>query len=208
MHRPILAVLLPLFLGLTARQIDAQNLNDTISPDPRVTINTLENGLRYYIHVNRQPANRAALWLVVNAGSNLEEDDQQGLAHFLEHMAFNSTQNFPQEQALQYLQSIGLGGPDLNAFTSFDETVYLLQVPTDDEVAMATVFQILEDWAHNITLTRPKSKKSAAWSSKKRGWEEMLLAASATSCSPCSTRGRATPSARPSAKWRSSTHSK
>jgi zinc protease len=160
MHCPAIAALLITVLsGLTPSQIEAQDLTDPIPADPQVTINTLENGLRYYIRVNRKPTNRASLWLVVNAGSNLEDEDQQGLAHFLEHMAFNSTANFPQEQVVQYLQSIGLGGPDFNAFTSFDETVYFLQVPTDDDEALTTVFQILEDWAHNITFDPDEVKK-------------------------------------------------
>jgi zinc protease len=121
--------------------------------DPRVTVGTLDNGLRYYIRTNRRPENRAELRLVVNAGSILEDDDQQGLAHLLEHMAFNGTANFEKQELVRYLESIGMSfGPDVNAYTSFDETVYMLQVPTDDPDILSTAFRILEDWAHLVTL--------------------------------------------------------
>ena len=121
--------------------------------DPRVTVGTLDNGLRYYIRTNRRPENRAELRLVVNAGSILEQDDQQGLAHLLEHMAFNGTANFEKQELVRYLESIGMSfGPDVNAYTSFDETVYMLQVPTDDPGILSTAFRILEDWAHLVSL--------------------------------------------------------
>ena len=94
--------------------------------DTMVTVGRLHNGLKYFIRENQKPENRAELRLVVNTGSILEEDDQQGLAHFVEHMAFNGTRNFPKQTIVDYLESIGLRfGPDLNAQTSFDETVYI-----------------------------------------------------------------------------------
>jgi len=121
--------------------------------DPRATVGTLDNGLRYYIRTNKRPENRAELRLVVNAGSILEDDDQQGLAHLLEHMAFNGTANFEKQELVRYLESIGMSfGPDVNAYTSFDETVYMLQVPTEDPDILSTAFRILEDWAHLVTL--------------------------------------------------------
>jgi len=121
--------------------------------DPACAIGTLDNGLTYYIRKNAKPEKRAELWLAVNAGSTLEDDDQQGLAHFVEHMAFNGTKNFKKQELVNYLEKIGMRfGPDLNAFTSFDETVYLLKVPTDDPAIVATAFQILEDWAHAVTF--------------------------------------------------------
>ena len=127
---------------------------DTPLPlDPTVTVGTLDNGLRYYIRTNKRPENRAELRLVVNAGSILEDEDQQGLAHLLEHMAFNGTANFEKQELVRYLESIGMSfGPDVNAYTSFDETVYMLQVPTDDPDILSTAFRILEDWAHLVTL--------------------------------------------------------
>ena len=112
---------------------------------------TLDNGLTFFIHQNDQPENRAELRLVVNAGSILEEDDQLGLAHFVEHMAFNGTRNFEKQALVDYLESIGMRfGPDINAYTSFDETVYMLQVPMDDPEVLSTAFQILVDWASGV----------------------------------------------------------
>ncbi|HEY0111048.1 MAG TPA: insulinase family protein, partial [Fibrella sp.] len=100
--------------------------------DRAVKVGKLPNGLTYYIRKNDEPANRAELRLVVRAGSVLENDAQQGLAHFMEHMAFNGTKNFPKNELVNFLQSSGIRfGADLNAYTSFDETVYELPVPTD-----------------------------------------------------------------------------
>ena len=100
---------------------------------PKVQRGTLANGLTYYILPHRQPEDRAAMWLAVNAGSLQEDDDQQGLAHFVEHMAFNGTARYPKQAIVDYLEKIGMEfGPDVNAYTSWDQTVYQLQVPTDD----------------------------------------------------------------------------
>lgn len=129
------------------------NLENHIPVDQKVKIGKLDNGLTYYIRENKKPENRAELRLVIKAGSILEDDDQLGLAHFMEHMAFNGTKNFAKNDLVSYLQSIGVKfGADLNAYTSFDETVYILPVPTDDKKILNQSFQILEDWAHNITL--------------------------------------------------------
>ena len=142
-----------LVLGTGAGSAAAQQYNptDPIPPDPAVTTGTLANGLTYFIHENDEPENRAELRLVVNAGSILEDDDQLGLAHFVEHMAFNGTRNFEKQALVDYLESIGMQfGPDVNAYTSFDETVYMLQVPMDDPEVLATAFQILVDWAGGV----------------------------------------------------------
>jgi len=121
--------------------------------DPKVKIGTLPNGIRYYIRQNKKPEKRAELRLVVNAGSVLETDDQLGLAHFIEHMAFNGTTHFAKNDIVKYLQSIGVQfGADLNAYTSFDETVYILPVPTDTARIVEQAFTILEDWAHGQLL--------------------------------------------------------
>ena len=107
-------------------------LEQQLPVDPQVTVGELDNGLRYYIRRNQEPAKRAELRLVVDVGSVLEREDQRGLAHFAEHMAFNGTTRFAKQELVDYLESIGMRfGPDLNAYTSFDETVYILQVPTD-----------------------------------------------------------------------------
>lgn len=116
--------------------------------DPKVRVGTLPNGIRYYIRVNHKPEKRAELRLVENAGSVLETNDQLGLAHFVEHMAFNGTTHFNHNDLVKYLQSIGVRfGADLNAYTSFDETVYILPIPTDTARIVDQAFTILEDWA-------------------------------------------------------------
>ena len=128
-------------------------LADSIPVDPQVTIGRLENGLTYYIRENKKPEKRAELRLVVNAGSILEDEDQQGLAHFVEHMAFNGTRHFAKQELVDYLELIGMRfGPELNAYTSIDETVYMLQVPTDSAALVEKAFLILEDWAQGMTL--------------------------------------------------------
>ena len=136
------------------------DLKKELPTDPTITIGKLRNGLKYYIRENKKPENRAELRLAVNAGSVLEDDDQRGLAHFVEHMAFNGTKNFAKQEIVDYLESIGMQfGPDINAYTSFDETVYMLQVPTDSVEAVETAFQILEDWAHNISFEEEEIDK-------------------------------------------------
>lgn len=127
---------------------------DLIPFDPNVKTGKLKNGLTYYIRKNAKPENKVDLRLVINAGSILEEDDQQGLAHFMEHMCFNGTKRFPKNALVDYLQSIGVKfGQHLNAYTSFDETAYFLPIPSDDPNKLEKGFQILEDWAFNTVLT-------------------------------------------------------
>jgi len=133
---------------------------DKLPVNPDVTIGTLKNGIRYYILQNKKPEKRAELRLVVNAGSVLENDDQKGLAHFVEHMAFNGTNHFKKNDLINYLESIGVKfGPELNAFTSFDETVYMLQVPTDSQAIMQKAFLVLEDWAHGLAFDSTEIEK-------------------------------------------------
>jgi zinc protease len=116
--------------------------------DPEVLKGKLPNGLTYYIRKNSEPKNRAVLYLVTKAGSVLENDDQQGLAHFTEHMAFNGTRDYPKNELVNYLQKSGIKfGADLNAYTTFDETVYQLPVPTDSAKVFENGFNILANWA-------------------------------------------------------------
>ena len=134
---------------------DPADLDAPLPVDSTVRVGTLDNGLRYYVRHNTSPEDRAELWLVVDAGSILEEDDQRGFAHYIEHMAFNGSENFEHLEMVEYLESIGMRfGPDINAFTSFDETIYMLQVPTGGsrENALETGLQILEDWADGVTF--------------------------------------------------------
>jgi zinc protease len=135
-------------------------LDHALPAYPKVATGTLANGLRYYLRANQRPEQRADLRLVVNAGSILEDDDQRGLAHFVEHMAFNGTAHFPHQKLMAFMESIGMRfGADLNASTNFDETVYMLRVPTDTPAPMETAFQILEDWSHGLTFDPPEIDK-------------------------------------------------
>lgn len=119
---------------------------------------TLPNGLRYYILENQKPENRAYLTLAVNAGSVLENDDEQGLAHFVEHMAFNGTERFPESELVNYLRSLGMRfGPEVNAYTGYDETVYGIEVPTELDASghkriPDTALAVIDDWSHAITF--------------------------------------------------------
>jgi zinc protease len=128
-------------------------LTAVVPVDPRITVGTLSNGLRYYVRANKQPQNRAELRLVVNAGSVLEDDDQRGLAHFVEHMCFNGTRHFPKQDVVAFLQSTGMRfGAHINANTSFDQTVYELQIPTDNPAVIDRSLLVLEDWAHAVSF--------------------------------------------------------
>ena len=127
------------------------NLNDPIKADPNVTIGKLENGLTYYIRKNTYPKDRVEFRLAVNAGSNQETDEQQGLAHFTEHMAFNGIEGFPSNSVVDHLRSKGVVfGADLNAYTSFDETVYMIPMPTDDPGNIDLGLKILRGWAAGL----------------------------------------------------------
>ena len=129
------------------------SLTSNLPVSPLVNTGKLANGLTYYIHKNPRPENKLELRLVVKAGSMLEDDDQQGLAHFTEHMAFNGSTNFKRNELVSYLQSIGVKfGADLNAYTTFDETVYILPIPTDNPKVVEQGFQVLEDWAHGLSM--------------------------------------------------------
>ncbi len=138
--------------GLFA-QVKNIDLNAPIPVDPKIIIGKLDNGLTYYIRKNSFPEKEAQFWLTVNVGSILEEDHQDGLAHFCEHMAFNGTKNFEKHDIIHYLQSIGMKfGPEINAFTGTDVTNYMLQkVPIDVKENIDTSFNILYDWACNVS---------------------------------------------------------
>ena len=143
-----------LILLLVTLMVQAQTgLDAKLGIDPKVKIGKLSNGLTYYLRKNVEPKNRAELRLVVNAGSILESDQQLGLAHFVENMAFNGTKNFKKQELVDFLEKSGVNfGADLNAYTSFDETVYELQVPTDSIQVFKKAMQILEDWAHQVSF--------------------------------------------------------
>ena len=128
--------------------------------DPAVRTGRLANGLTYFVRKNARPEKRVELWLTVNAGSVLEDEDQRGLAHFVEHMAFRGTKNFPNLEVINFMERIGMKfGPDVNAYTNFDETVYMLKVPTDDAVVVKKALAILADWAENVSFDGPTIDK-------------------------------------------------
>ena len=128
-------------------------LTDPLPIAPEIKIGKLSNGLTYYIRKNSRPEKKVELRLIIKAGSILEDDDQQGLAHFTEHMAFNGTKNFKKNDLVSFLQSIGVKfGADLNAYTSFDETVYILPVPLDKPENLDKGFLVLEDWASTVAF--------------------------------------------------------
>ena len=148
-----LLVLLPGLLLAQEPALPDTTPSAALPRNPAVVHGTLENGIRYYIMRNTRPEKRAELRLVVDAGSVLEDDDQLGLAHFVEHMAFNGTARFPKNELVRFLESIGMRfGADLNAYTSFDETVYMLTVPTDTGRYLERGMDILADWAAGQTF--------------------------------------------------------
>ena len=121
--------------------------------NPAVIAGTLQNGMGYRILANGEPENRIFLRLAVRAGSVLEEDDQRGVAHLIEHMAFNGTAHFRENELVSYFESIGMTfGPEVNAYTSADETVFMLEIPADDPSALQTALLVLSDWASAISF--------------------------------------------------------
>ena len=138
----------------------AQDVGAVLGADPAIRTGTLPNGLTYFIRPNGRPEKRALLRLAVKAGSIDEADDQRGLAHMLEHMAFNGTTNFKPGELVAYLESIGSRfGAHLNAYTSYDETVYMLDVPTDREGLLKRGFDVLSDFAGGMTLATVEIEK-------------------------------------------------
>jgi zinc protease len=154
---------LPLFLLLVAASLapaGAADRKDAIPVDDKVITGRLDNGLVYIIRENGKPEKKAELRLVVRAGSVLEEDSEKGFAHFCEHMAFNGTRTYKKNELITYLQSLGAGfGPDLNAYTSFDETVYRITIPTDKPENLASGLLMLEDWGFHVTYESEEIKK-------------------------------------------------
>ncbi|PTT01944.1 peptidase M16, partial [Pedobacter sp. HMWF019] len=139
-----------------ARSVSTQNL----PLDPAVRTGKLPNGFTYYIRHNTEPKNRVVMYLANKVGSILETDEQQGLAHFMEHMSFNGTKHFPKSELVSYLQKSGVRfGADLNAYTSFDETVYQLPLPTDNPEILKNGIQIMRDWAQEATLETEEINK-------------------------------------------------
>ena len=149
-----------LVLLLAPPAAPAQDLNTPLGMDPAIRTGRLPNGLTYYIRRNPRPEKRALLRLAVKAGSIDEADDQRGLAHVLEHMAFNGTTNFKPGELVAYMESIGSRfGAHVNAYTSYDETVYMLEVPTDREGLLSRGMQVLSDFGGGMTLDPKEIEK-------------------------------------------------
>jgi zinc protease len=128
--------------------------------DPAVRTGKLANGFTYFIRNNKEPQKRVELYLVNKVGSVLEDSDQQGLAHFMEHMNFNGTKHFPKNSLVNYLQKSGIRfGADLNAYTNFDETVYQLPIPSDKPELLSSGLEIMHDWAQSATLDPAEIEK-------------------------------------------------
>ncbi|MEI8313750.1 MAG: pitrilysin family protein [Verrucomicrobiota bacterium] len=140
----LLGLLLPVLVGAAP---------EALPVDPAVRTGQLPNGLTYFIRKNAKPEKRVELRLAVNAGSVQEDDDQLGLAHLVEHMCFKGTKSFPKADLLHYLQSVGAGfGPDINAYTGFDETVYQLSLPSDVPETLNNGLKIMREWAHDVNF--------------------------------------------------------
>ena len=151
------AVALTFAMLLSAQMPNEAAMQQMMQPLPlesKVRYGKLDNGLTYYIRHNEYPKGQANFYIAQKVGSVQEEDDQRGLAHFLEHMCFNGTENFPENSLIRYLETLGVKfGAQLNAYTSIDETVYNINnVPTGREATIDSVLLILHDWSHNLTL--------------------------------------------------------
>ncbi|MEM6273017.1 MAG: insulinase family protein [Bacteroidota bacterium] len=158
--RSLIGMLAGLMLGPLLYAQGQPESVDKIPLNPDVRSGVLPNGMKYYVQKNQEPENRMELRLAVNAGSILEDDDQQGLAHFVEHMAFNGSANFEKNELIDFLESAGVKfGPHLNAYTSFEETVYMIQVATDDPKIVDKGLLILEDWATGIAFDHKEIDK-------------------------------------------------
>lgn len=179
--------LLPmLLLGLLAViQVSAQQEMQPLPIDPKVRYGKLPNGLTYYIRHNAQPKERADFYIAQNVGSILEEENQRGLAHFLEHMAFDGTKNFPGHGMDDFIESVGMrGGENFNAYTSFDETVYMIMnAPVTNPSTVDSCLLILHDWSSFITLADSAIEKERGvireeWRTRQdaqaRLWEQQL----------------------------------
>lgn len=154
-----IALLVALLFSVSCASTKVSN-SRSLPTDPAVLSGKLENGMSYFIQRNTEPANRIMLRLVIRAGSNMEEDDQQGVAHLLEHLAFNGSENFEPQELVNYFESIGMNfGADVNAYTNFDETVYMLEVPADDPTMLDTGMLVFHDWACGLTLSQEELDK-------------------------------------------------
>ncbi len=174
-----------IFLFLAATFAVMAQQNPELPVDPNIRKGKLDNGLTYYIRNNKTPEKRADFYIAQKVGSMQEEDNQAGLAHFLEHMAFNGTKNYPGKTMLEYLQNNGIKfGANINAYTSFDETVYYMtDVPTDNKNLVDSALLVLHDWSSAIALEDEELEKERGvireeWRTRggaeQRLWDQLL----------------------------------
>lgn len=161
MKKLLLILFVYLLISCTSIGINNADIStDTIPLDPAVEYGILDNGLKYFIRSNGEPQNRIVLRLIINAGSILEDEDQLGLAHLVEHMAFNGTVNYKKHEIIDYLESTGMRfGADINAHTGFDETVYKINIPADDPDMLKNGLSILKEWAFEIAFEEEEIDK-------------------------------------------------
>ena len=150
-----LFIILIFFCLFMSQNLWAQiDLNQKLVPDSKIIVGNLPNGITYYLRHNKEPKERASFYIIRNAGALLEEDNQNGLAHFLEHMAFQGTKNFPGKGIVSGLEKHGVAfGQNINAYTTHNETVYnISSVPTTNESLIDTCLLVLHDWSYYLTL--------------------------------------------------------
>ena len=151
----VVAFVSALFLatGCSSSKVENKSTGKQLVMDSAIKQGKLDNDMSYFIRENGEPKNRIQLRLVVKAGSCMEDEDQKGVAHFVEHMCFNGTEHFEKSAIVDYFESIGMAfGPEVNAYTSFEETVYMLELPADDPEILKTSLMVLHDWASAVTF--------------------------------------------------------
>lgn len=148
------------FSQTSAPKVISPQKNEILPVDPLCSMGKLSNGITYYVRENQKPERRAIFELVVDVGSVVENEKERGYAHFIEHMAFNGTKNYRKEDIVDYFERLGMRfGPEVNAFTTFDETIYTLEVPTDNEQAVHNAIGILSEWAYQIKFDPEEVEK-------------------------------------------------
>ncbi|MGF7452471.1 M16 family metallopeptidase [Pasteurella bettyae] len=149
LNRTALLILLPFLISCHTTKQE----NNLLPFDPMIQHGQLHNGLNYFIVPNNEPAKRAYIRLVVNAGSMNEDDDQKGIAHLVEHMAFNGSKKFPENQIINALEQLGMKfARDINAFTDFENTVYTLNLDKTDNQSLSLAFDVVNEWMNNLTI--------------------------------------------------------
>jgi zinc protease len=155
-----LVIMIAFYIPSQAQKISGYDMTSKIPLKSEVKTGTLQNGLQYFILQNKKPENRAELQIVIRAGSLLEDDDQAGLAHFTEHMAFNGTKDFPKAELVSFLESTGVRfGADINASTGFDRTYYTITIPLDKDGLLDKGFLVLEDWLSSVSFDEEEINK-------------------------------------------------